>query len=114
MFKSLSVAEVTSLSLTSELHFVQQCGKWLNYCKIDKLELDPSNYEVALVAFILEDNLHSRYAVVTSPQLASKLKDQGYAVFESDLAMLRDTIILITTRNGFSWVGYNWFKVDLK
>lgn len=112
-FKCLSAAEVTSLLLTSELTFVQQCEKWLHYCKIDKLELDPLNYETALAPFVLHGDHHSKYAVLTGSLLASKLKDQGYTVFESGLFQLRDTILVITTRNGFSWVAYKWFTVDL-
>lgn len=112
-FGTLSAAEVTSLLLTSELTFVQKCEKWLHYFKIEKLELDPLNYEVALAPFVLRDDLHNKYAVLTGPLLASKLKDQGYTVFESDLFQLRDTIYVITTRNGFSWVAYKWFTVDL-
>lgn len=112
-FKTLSVAEIASLSKTNELRFVQQCSKWLHYFKIDKLELSTENYETALAAFIPKDDLHQKYAVLTSPVIARKLKEVGYTVFESELFDLRDMILIITTSNGFSWVAYKWFKIDV-
>ena len=114
MFKYLTAAEVTSTLLMAETEFYNRCSKWLNYWKIDKTVLPFANYSEFISRFVITDDVHTRYAVLTGPGLAINLKDRGFEVFESGLFALRDTIIIIATRNGFSWAGVMWFSVDIE
>ncbi len=114
MFKYLTVAEVTSTLMMVEIELYNRCSKWLNYSKIDKTELPFASYVDVVSRFIIKDDIHTRYAVLTGPALAVNLKDKGFEVFESGLFALRDTIIIMATRNGFSWAGVMWFSVDIE
>lgn len=110
----MSVAEITSTLMTVEIELYNRCSKWLNYCKIDKTELPFDCYVDVVSRFVIKDDIHTRYAVLTGPALAVNLKDKGFEVFESGLFALRDTIIIIATRNGLSWAGVMWFSVDVE
>lgn len=112
MFKYLTAAEVTSTLLMAETEFYNRCSKWLNYWKIDKTVLPFANYSEFISRFVITDDIHTRYAVLTGPTLAVNLKDKGFEVFESSMFALRDTVIIIATRNGYSWAGIMWFEVN--
>ena len=103
MFKHLTTAETTSVLLMAETEFFNRCSKWLHYFKVDKTVLPFVGYSEVISRFVITDDIHTRYAVLTGPALAINLKDKGFEVFESGLFSLRDTIIIIATRNGFSW-----------
>lgn len=105
MFKHLTVAEVTSTLLMAETEFYNRCSKWLHYWKVDKTVLPFAGYSEIISSFVITDDIHTRYAVLTGPALAINLKDKGFEVFESSMFALRDTAIIIATRNGYSWTG---------
>lgn len=110
----MSAAEATSTLMMAETEFFNRCSKWLNYFKIDKTEVPFASYVEVISRFVITDDIHTRYAVLTGPGLAINLKDRGFEVFESSMFALRDTIIIIATRNGFSWAGIMWFSVDIE
>ena len=112
MFKHLTTAETTSVLLMAQTEFFNRCSKWLHYFKVDKTVLPFVGYSEVISRFVITDDIHTRYAVLTGPALAINLKDKGFEVFESGLFSLRDTIIIIATRNGFSWAGVMWFEVN--
>ncbi len=112
MFKRLTVAEVTSTLLMAETEFYNRCSKWLHYWKVDKTVLPFAGYSEIISRFVITDDIHTRYAVLTGPVLAINLKDKGFEVFESSMFALRDTAIIIATRNGYSWTGVMWFEVN--
>lgn len=114
MFKHLTVAEVTSTLLMAETEFYNRCSKWLHYWKVDKTVLPFAGYSEIISRFVITDDIHTRYAVLTGPELAVNLKDKGFEVFESSMFTLKDTVIIIATRNGYSWTGLMWFKVDVE
>ena len=114
MFKRLTVAEVISTLLMAETEFYNRCSKWLHYWKVDKTVLPFAGYSEIISRFVITDDIHTRYAVLTGPQLAFNLKDKGFEVFESSMFPLKDTVIIIATRNGYSWTGLMWFKVDVE
>ena len=102
MFKHLTVAEVTSTLLMAETEFYNRCSKWLHYWKVDKTVLPFVGYSEVISRFVITDDIHTRYAVLTGPALAINLKDKGFEVFESSMFTLKDTVIIIATRNGYS------------
>lgn len=112
MFKHMSAAEVTANLMMAEIEFFNRCSKWLNYAKIDKTVLPFTEYSEIVPKFVITDDIHSRYAVLTGPVLAINLRDKGFEVFESTMYPLRDTVIIIATKNGYSWTGVMWFEVN--
>ena len=114
MFKHMSAAELTANLLMAETEFYNRCSKWLHYAKIDKTVLPFGGYAEVVSRFVITDDVHTRYAVLTGPELAINLKDKGFEVFESSMFALKDTVIIIATRNGYSWTGLMWFKVDVE
>lgn len=114
MFKHMSAAEVTANLMNAEINFFNQCSKWLNYFKIDKTILGIVGFEKVILNFVPENDHHTRYALLTGPVLALSLKGFGVEVFESHMYPLKDTVIIIATKNGYSWTGIMWFQVKLE
>ena len=108
----MSAAELTANLLMAETEFYNRCSKWLHYAKIDKTILPFEGYSEVISLFVITDDVHTRYAVLTGPELAINLKDKGFEVFESSMFALQDTVIIIATRNGYSWAGIMWFEVN--